>query len=261
MQKFQLVKPSTKLSIPSMGKSLEMKTKIDPVQCDLSQLKIFVIHYKKLTTRKNHIISQFKNHNITNYEFIEIDRDELHDRDTSMFDENWNKGQIAIALSHFHAYAQISSGFDNGLIFEDDVILCNNFTNIFNSYMKELPMDYDMLFIGNGCDFHIPRHETVPNQHIYHKRDGGTRCSDSYLISKKCARNLCDYIENCARDIKTPIDLLLNDIISRNRFKVYWAEPTIVAQGTQVGLFKSSLSDYYSKTRPVNKNKIRTLFF
>lgn len=70
-------------------------------------MKVFVVHYKKLTERKTHILEQFFKHNITDYEFIEIDRDELHEHDTSMFAEHYNQSSRAITLSHFYAYKHI----------------------------------------------------------------------------------------------------------------------------------------------------------
>lgn len=36
-------------------------------------MKIFVIHYKKLINRKEHILNIFKEYNIVDYEFIEIE--------------------------------------------------------------------------------------------------------------------------------------------------------------------------------------------
>jgi GR25 family glycosyltransferase involved in LPS biosynthesis len=124
-------------------------------------MKIFVIHYKKLIYRKLFILEQFKKHNITDYEFIEIDRDELYNHNISMFQENYNNSQIAISLSHFYAYKQISDNYEDGLIFEDDVILNDNFTDILNKYITQLPKDYDMLFIGNGCNLHIENHKLI----------------------------------------------------------------------------------------------------
>jgi hypothetical protein len=41
--------------------------------------------------------------------------------------------------------------------------------------------------------------------------------------------------------INLPIDWWLNVASRDNDFKVYWAEPTIVTQGSQNGLFKTSL--------------------
>ena len=211
-------------------------------------MKVFVIHYKKLVDRKDHILNQFKKHHITDYEFIEIDRDELENEDISMFINNFSKPHIAVALSHFYAYKQISEKYDCGLIFEDDVILSDDFTHIFNRYMNELPEDYDMLFIGNGCCLHIEQHKLIPNKYIYEKGlfptpwggDGAGRCIDSYVVNKKCAIKLCDYISNLTYKIDIGCDWWLNRAARDNNFKVYWAEPTIVTQGTQNGSFQIS---------------------
>lgn len=211
-------------------------------------MRIFVIHYKKLINRKLFILEQFKKYNISDYEFIEIDRDEIYNHNISMFQENYNNSQIAISLSHFYAYKQISDKYDNGLIFEDDVILNDNFTDILNKYFTQLPKDYDMLFIGDGCKLHIENHKLISNQNIYEKclnptswgGNGASRCTDSYIISKKCANKLCEYINSLEYKIKLPIDWWLNVAARDNIFKVYWAEPTIVTQGTQNGLFPSS---------------------
>lgn len=211
-------------------------------------MKVFIVHYNKLIDRKKHILEQLKKHNITDYEFIEIDRDELYKQNVSMFKANYSNSQIAISLSHFYAYTQICNNLDNGLIFEDDVILSDKFTDIFNIYMTQLPRDYDMLFLGDGCNLHIERHKLIPNKYIYEKclhpttwgGDGAGRCVDSYLVSKKCAIKLCEYIDNLPYKIESPIDFWLNNAARDNNFKVYWAEPTIVTQGTQNGLFQSS---------------------
>jgi GR25 family glycosyltransferase involved in LPS biosynthesis len=214
-------------------------------------MKVFVIHYKKLIERKVNIINQFKKHNITNYEFIDIDRDDLEKYNTNIFETNYTKSQMAISLSHFYAYKQISEKYDNGLIFEDDAILCNNFTNFFNKYINDLPSYYDMLFIGDGSKLHIKRNKLIPNKNIYQKclyptswgGDGASRCTDSYLVSKKCANKLCEYIqhiENVGHKIKKPIDWWLNVAARDNKFIVYWAEPTIVTQGTQNKIYETS---------------------
>jgi GR25 family glycosyltransferase involved in LPS biosynthesis len=211
-------------------------------------MKIFVIHYKKLTDRKIHILEQFEKYNITDYEFIEIDRDELYKENISMFQENYNKCDIAISLSHFYAYELIRDKYDNGLILEDDVILSDSFMNILNEYITQLPEDYDMLFLGDGCNLHIEEDKIIPNKYIYEKclfptlwgGNGVTRCTDSYLVNKKCAKKICEYVNNLSYKINLPIDWFLNVVARDNDFKAYWAEPTIVTQGTQNGLYESS---------------------
>jgi glycosyl transferase family 25 len=211
-------------------------------------MKIFVVHYKKLINRKTHIINQFIKYNITNYEFIEIDRDELYNHNICMFEQNYSNSQIAISLSHFNIYKQIMEKYDNALILEDDVIFDNDFNNKFNKILMQLPNDYDMLFIGNGCNFHIHKNRLIPNKLVYKKYiyptkwagNGATRCTDSYLINKKCAINMCKYINNLSYKINKPIDWFLNTAIQDNNFNIYWAEPTIVTQGTQNNTFITS---------------------
>jgi GR25 family glycosyltransferase involved in LPS biosynthesis len=196
-------------------------------------MKIFVIHYAKLGYRKTHIVNQFAKCNITDYEFIEIEKD-----DNAIFQENYSEREISISIKHFYAYKQISENYEYGLIVEDDVLFCDDFVNVFNRYMAQLPENYDMLFLGDGCNLHIEPDVVIPNQNIYEKclyptswgGDGASRCVDSYVVSKKCATQLCHYIENLSYKLNLPIDWWLNVAARDNNFTVYWGEPTIVAQ-------------------------------
>lgn len=213
-------------------------------------MKIFVIHYKKLSDRKQHILKQFEKYNIKDYEFIDIDRDELQGYDLTIF-ENLHNSYIAIQLSHIYAYKQIRDNHDQAIILEDDVILQDNFMNIFNHYLTQLPYDYDMLFFGSCCNLHIQQHNLIFNKNIYEKSleatewggDGSTRALHSYLINKKCAIKLCEYIDNIKYKISVPADFWLNIAARDIRLKVYWAEPTIAMQGSEVGMFNRCYTD------------------
>jgi GR25 family glycosyltransferase involved in LPS biosynthesis len=213
-------------------------------------MKIFVLHYSKLVDRKKSIIEQFKKQNITDYEFIEkYDVNEITDDESSLFETNFKKSSMSLHLKHNYVYNLIAKTYLNALIFEDDIILSDNFKEILNKYMSQLPKDYDMLFIGNGSNLHIHTDNLIPNKNIYEKcleptswgGDGATRCTDSYIISNKCAKILCKYINNLNYKINVQIDWWLNRAARDNNLKVYWAEPTIVSQGSELGLFKSSL--------------------
>jgi len=211
-------------------------------------IHIFIIHYKKLLDRKTHIIEQLNKFNLLNYEFVEIDRNELENYDLSIFQDNNKPAASAICLSHFYAYKEIANKYDIALILEDDVILSPNFSEILQKYINELPPNFDMCFIGNGCNLHIESNKLVSNKHIYKKEhtptawggNGCTRCTDSYILSKKCAINICNFIENSNEKIHEAIDWWLNRCSRENNFNVYWAEPTIVRQGSQSGRFKTS---------------------
>jgi GR25 family glycosyltransferase involved in LPS biosynthesis len=211
-------------------------------------MKVFVIHYAKLLDRKRHILEQFAKHNITDFEFVEIDRDALDREDTSMFELGYNPAQIAISLSHFYAYKQIAEKYGEGLILEDDAMLAESFVYRLDSYMTYLPANYDALFVGDGCNLHICPEDVVPGKYVYEKSheptswggQGATRCADSYIVSKACAKRMCGYIDGLTQKINLPIDWLLNLMLRDTDSLVYWAEPTIVTQGTQNGMFVTS---------------------
>jgi GR25 family glycosyltransferase involved in LPS biosynthesis len=196
-------------------------------------MKLFVLHCSKLIDRKEHILSQFKKHNITDFEFIEkFNKDEITYDESNVFSSSYNKSTMSLHLKHNYAYKLIAEYHDLALIVEDDVFFCDNFVSILNIYMYQLPKDFDMLFIGDGCDFHIENNRLIPNKFIYEKclyptywgGAGITRCCDSYIVSKKCAIQLCDYINNLKEKIDSPIDHWLNTAARDNNFKVYTVE-------------------------------------
>jgi GR25 family glycosyltransferase involved in LPS biosynthesis len=220
-------------------------------------MKIFVLHYSKLTQRKRYILEQFARHGITDYEFIErFDKDAITDNECSEFSENYvanRRTELSLHLKHIYVYRlMMLHDYEDVLVFEDDVILSDGFMKKLAEYMTQLPANYDMLFIGDGCNLHIPKYMQVPNQYIYEKclhetvwgGNGAARCTDSYVIHKRCAKKICDYIANLNTKIDSPnggVDWWLNDVARDLSLKVYWAEPTIITQGSQIGLFSRSI--------------------
>jgi glycosyl transferase family 25 len=212
-------------------------------------MKIFIIHYDKLTKRKENMTNQLKKFNLE-HEFISNHgKESLTYEEKQMF-RNISNGEISVALHHMECYKRIvQENIDYALILEDDAVLCNNFIEILVNYFKELPSDWDMLFIGDGCGLHIDKKVLIPTKHIYKKNivpdgqthEGGTRCLDSYLITNKCARIITEKLKLPNYTILVPADLWMNCVIRNNNFNVYWAEPTIVTQGSEKGIYKSSL--------------------
>ena len=205
-------------------------------------MKILVIHYDKLIERKTHILEQFNKYELE-CEFVSnFGKDILTQNDKAKF-RNLSDGEISLTLHHFECFKRISENYDYAIIFEDDVILSENFKNIIEKYIKDLPNNWDMLFFGEGNGFHIPSYRLIPEINIYKKSvklinkipgsvNGSTRCTDSYVISKKCCQKILKKINSPNYIITMPIDHLLNNINYNNNFNIYWAEPTITTQGT-----------------------------
>jgi len=176
------------------------------------------------------------------------DKEDVDNHDCSKFDPQLKKSMMSFLLKTFYVYKEIAERHEHALILEDDVILSPNFSNTLEKYMRELPTDFDMLFLGNGWNLHIQPSELIPGKHMYPKGlyptwwggDGITRCTDSYIVSQKCAKSLCEYVKNLSYRINLSGDWWLNVAARDNKYIGYWAEPTIVTQGTQSGMFKSS---------------------
>lgn len=217
-------------------------------------MKIFILHYSKLNHRKQHIIKQFQTHGITDYQFIEkFDKETITEEECPEFSREYlrkRRAELSLHLKHLYLYRlMVSENYEQVLVLEDDVILINGFVEKLAMYMTQLPSDYDMLFIGDGCNLHIPRNRLLPHQYVYEKclhetawgGNGATRCTDSYVIHQRCAKKLCNYVANLSKLIDLPADWWLNDAARDLSLKVYWAEPTIVTQGSQNGLFQRTI--------------------
>jgi len=211
-------------------------------------MKIFVVHYDKLVERRQNMVKQLLVNGIEAEFVTQYDKDNLSSIDKNKFTSNCSSPVISLSLKHLYCYREITNKYDYALILEDDAIFHNQFKERLDYYVSQLPNDWDMLFIGDGCNLHIP-YDIVSksNTNIFKKcleptfwgGNGATRCNDSYLISKKCAIKIIDFIEHTKID--NAIDWWLNDVCRKYNFNVYWAEPTIVSQGSQNGLYMSTI--------------------
>jgi GR25 family glycosyltransferase involved in LPS biosynthesis len=213
----------------------------------------YVIHYTPLKERKEHITNELKREGLSSIFVEDYDREVLTASDTEKFDiSSVNLGKVSLILKHIEAWRQIvSSAQPYGLIFEDDAVLCSDFLPKLRNYIEELPADFDVLMINSGCDLHIPEEMLIEGIHVYLRGlsctpwggFGGTRCTDAYLISKECARKFLEIYDSLeAASINIALDWWMNDLMRKIGARVFWAEPSLVSQGTEIGLFKTSLS-------------------
>ena len=220
-------------------------------------MKIFVTHYQPLIERKKHVIQQLQKYDLEkDTEFIvDFDREALmttQDPELLKYLEKFDKdvkalnyAKISLFMKHIAVYRKVSlaTDYEYALILEDDVTLCENFKDDLNRYMTQLPDNWDMCFLGDGCNLRVPKE---PNKNIYF--NNGSKCTDSYLISKKCAKLLVDEFDKWYY-IGLPIDITLNYFIRTYSLQNFWVEPPITSNetGKSTGLFKTSLGDDVSR--------------
>jgi len=223
-------------------------------------VKTYILHCKKFKERKlfieNQIIKLF-----SNYEFYEdYDANDLTEdiikkyydpcpekqlfKFKLWFEENkgiatarlLNPAEISLTIKHYEVLKKIANSSDPyAIILEDDVIFDLNFLELFKKYLKETPKDFDVIFMGSGAN--LKPINTVPNKIWYLKTHPASKCADSYLITKKAANEIVQTYTpfNICSDYELAYQMHQYNHI------VYWWEPSLVKQGSETGLFKSSL--------------------
>ncbi len=197
-------------------------------------MKFYIAHYTPLTDRKQHIISYLENANITDYEFIEkYDRDILTQNDIKKF-SNITKAEMSLFLKHVDIFEKNID--DIVVVLEDDAVLVDNFKEKLEQYLEiSKTLEYDIIFPAECCNLHA--NNITPTQIFYRNSSRGT-CM--YILNKGVCKKLYDIFNN-ETIIDKPIDHWFNHIISKYNLISYWTEPTLVFQGSEIGMFKSAL--------------------
>jgi glycosyl transferase family 25 len=199
-------------------------------------MKYYVTHYTPLVERKQNIIRELAYAGITEYEFIlSKDRDVLTANELQKFSGITNS-EASLFLKHMEVYK--TDGLDNKIVvvFEDDAVLCPNFSKRLNACLLQLKNEnWDVLFSGECCGLHC---DVTPGKII--KATNTSRGTCMYVLNFGVGKRLYE-IFNTQSVIRSPIDWWFNFINSEYNLNYFWSEPTLVEQGSDNGLFKSSL--------------------
>ena len=201
--------------------------------------RVFIVHYAPLENRRKILTQMLEANLIQNYEFITN-----YDRNSTpkeIMDLYYTLGQltpaqICIGISHLEIFKTIlQNGYQNVLILEDDAVLDNTFSIKLNSYLETLPADYEVAFLNNGCSQHV--RNAISGKVWYRVDAGRTLCG--YIVTpsfcKKLIASSIPYTE--------VIDWEISSQIKKQQITCYWAEPTIVRDGS-ADLYGSSYTRF-----------------
>lgn len=228
-------------------------------------IKTVVLHCKTLKERKYSVVSQLQKFGFSDYQFYEdFDGNELTEeiidqcyipkhkdwetylRKICFYDpvlinglvtrKEMNLAELSLTIKHGKAFQYLAEqDGDAFIIFEDDVILCDDFDVKFNDYLSRTPDDWEVVHFGSGAGLRAPNR--TPDKIAYRVGHPATRCTDSILIKKSAVQQLA----------KTwfPFHLICDYELNYQHYfydhKVYWWEPGLVRQGSEHGMFKSVL--------------------
>jgi GR25 family glycosyltransferase involved in LPS biosynthesis len=198
-------------------------------------MKFFITHYTPLKKRKEHIIDQLKKHNITDFEFIECyDRDSLTEMDIKKF-TRITLGEISLFLKHVEIFKKTIN--DIIIVFEDDAILIDNFNEKLSLLLGQLQtIEWDIIFSGGCCGIHA---SNITEDKLFYK-SLTSRGTCMYILNVSTPNKLLQTFNNL-HIIPEAIDHWFNSINKDNSLKYYLSEPTLVQQGSENNIFKSSL--------------------
>lgn len=201
--------------------------------------KIYVVHWKPLTGRKQYLLEKFKEYNLED-RVIWVDQYES-EKDLINVDNFFdiNKKLLAVNMSHIFCYEdQIKNGYKNVLIFEDDIDF--DYLNIplyLNICAEEfVKLDGDIAFLGSCCELAVK--EIKENQLLYYDKTYGSRSTSAYIVNHRCVEKLL----KCAKLNCHAIDRVLSGLIPLLGIRCLWSGIQI-KQGSETGKFPSVLHD------------------
>jgi GR25 family glycosyltransferase involved in LPS biosynthesis len=177
------------------------------------EYKIKIINLKRRIDRKNYIIKQLSENNITNYDIFEaIDGKKINCNINLQLlfegnDFNYKKGVIGCALSHIHLWNELIN--DNNskyyVILEDDIDLCNNFKQYLD-YVCNLFDEQNLEHLALGEYSSKKDYPSVSSSITVYKKNlyEEGHITFAYIISKSAAIKAYEFINNCS--IKCAID-------------------------------------------------------
>ena len=218
--------------------------------------KVYIAHYTPLESRKESLISKLDSFGVQaawiEDEPTRQDIDNLHTNTPILWNhklqnldyggpiphKQLTRSELSIAFKHLKIYEDIvKNGIQTALVLEDDVVFEEDFVNKFNFNLMSTPNDWDLIFIGSGCNLRIPPNNVISGKIAYKKEHPASKCADSYLINLSAS----DRILNTIIPFTLPIDFEINHHMRIHDMSVYWWEPPVITQGSQCGLYTSEI--------------------
>lgn len=199
-------------------------------------MKTYITHYTPLVQRKSHIIAELSKHELQ-FEFIEkYDKDHLDFNIIRRFN-NVRMSEISLFMKHIEAIRLIANGSDeHGIVFEDDAILNTNYNELLDSFLKQLPDAWDILFTADCCNIHATN---ILDKNYWYPWNG-SRGTCMYIINKTTCLKILEIFE-LEKEITMPIDFWFNYIGHKYKMQYYLSEPTLASQGSELGIFDTSI--------------------
>lgn len=211
-----------------------------------------------------------------------LDNTEINKNTTFLCSMFCPKSAIGIAMAHIKVWEKILlSNKESALVLEDDVVFTNNFKKDLDIDIKNVPKNFDILYLGCiGCTNTINFFTIIGGAsnilninagsiNKYINKPSIAAATHAYIISRKGIKKILKHIKN---KISFHLDVMLQILIKNNIINVYGLNKRIVYQtstdetmSTNVSsnhpyLLNDIISNYYIDTK-VKANYVTTVNF
>jgi GR25 family glycosyltransferase involved in LPS biosynthesis len=210
---------------------------------------VYVMHYSKLTERKEHLLRNIKEVGLDKYPIVWVEHFDRENMTPEIVSRNYTYhpyrrltlAEIANCMAHNYIIEQIASRHNAALILEDDIVLKDSFPIHLENALASLPSDWDILNVGGDYagEFHNDPSPLEPDQKVAVVPHNCCAITCSYVLKGSTARRIMNHI--LFRPIRMPIDTILTHICPGIAAKVFWCRPWIAYEGSKTPLFKSSI--------------------
>lgn len=209
---------------------------------------VYVINMVKDVEKRAKVIKEFEKHGISKYTIIDgiygkgLSDKEIQNVTSMICHHTCTQSSIGCAMSHMMTWKKVVESNRPSIIFEDDILLEENFINDLQKYYAKVPQDYDIIYLGcNTCDYDNEYSITrVFSDLIFPKKDFKRLNENvyipshplglhSYLISPRGAKKLLKLING---NIKTHVDIQIN--FNANDLNLYAIEPKLAYAKTEI---------------------------
>jgi glycosyl transferase family 25 len=209
---------------------------------------IYVVHaLKGYEHHEKRLIQILKQEYGLDFEFVtegdtSIWTDELINRYFNpVIKENFAPGVLSCTLNHILSYERIiKNGNKYAIIFENDPFFLGDFPEKIKKIVNEanqLEEGFIVSLENTSLEFPSWR-KTKKGKYLYDAKT--VRCAGAYMIDQKAAQKMLDDLKQ--NKCSMVIDWWLDNLISRNIIKLYWAHPPLTEQGSHNGKMSSTIS-------------------
>ena len=191
---------------------------------------IYVINLKHREDRRTHILNELSKIGCDNYKLIEA----INGKDIN------KPSKISVgALGLANTYIKIHNEYDTTesvCLIEDDCVFLENFNENLEQFIKNTPIDWDILYFGGNHNYHIGCKTTQINEfciklnHTY-----TTHC----LIMKKY---VFDELINIISNVEIEVDVAMVKL--QKKYNAYSSSDKLTTQLTGYSDIENAIIDY-----------------